>query len=111
MDKKGRMDRITSCRKVVAFCWLFCVKEQRKALKESLPGTFRLTFSVYAKSVLHVMFLLQAFTIKKLFDSNMEQGTDGLYCLRQPLLQWSNHHILIILLWKIYLWNHWIKLT
>ena len=57
-----------------------------------------------------MVFLLQAFMITKLFDSNAEQG-NGIYFLRQPVLQWTNHRILIILLWKIYMWNHSIKLT
>ena len=52
-----------------------------------MTETCRLAFSLYARLVLPVMFLLKAFTITYLFDSNMEQGTDGLYFLIDPVLQ------------------------
>ena len=64
--------------------------------KKSLKGTFKLTFSLYARLVLPVVFLLKAFTVTWLFNSDTEQGTDGLCFLREPVLQWSNHPILII---------------
>ena len=80
---------------------------ERKAWRELLGWLF----SMYGRSVLPVVFLLQAFTITKLFDSNTEQSRNGLCSLRLPVIQWSNHSIFLILLWKIYLWNHWIKVT
>ena len=49
-------------------------------------GTFGLMFPLYARLVLPIVFLLQAFTTVKLFDSNMEQG-NGLCLLRQSVLQ------------------------
>ena len=52
---------------------------------ESLTGTCRLTFLLYARFVLPVMFLLQAFMITYLFDSDTEQSTDGLYFLMEPM--------------------------
>ena len=41
-------------------------------------GNCRLTFSLYAGLMMAMIFLVQAFTIAQLFDSNTEQGTDGL---------------------------------
>ena len=81
------MDKTTSCCKVGAFCRLFFAKELRRSWKGSMTETCRLAFSLYARLVLPVMFLLKAFTITYLFDSNMEQGTDGLYFLIDPVLQ------------------------
>ena len=48
-------------------------------------GSCRFNFLLYARLVLPVMFLLQAFTITKLFDSDTEQGTNGLRFLREPV--------------------------
>ena len=79
--------------KWVYFANLSLSRNKGKPWKESLTGNFRLTFSLYARLVVPVMFLLKAFTITSLFDSNTEQGTDGLCFLMEPVLQWSNHRI------------------
>ena len=52
-----------SCCKVGAFCQLFFAKEQRKVLKGKPDKNLQVNFSLYAKLVLPVMFLLQAFII------------------------------------------------
>ena len=57
------MDKATPCRKVGAFCGLFFAKEQGKALKGKPEGTSRSGFLLYARLMLPLMFLLQAFAI------------------------------------------------
>ena len=57
------MDKATPCRKVDAFCGLFFAKEQGKALKGKPEGTSRSGLLLYARLMLPLMFLLQAFAI------------------------------------------------
>ena len=50
-------------------------RNEGRPWKESLPGTFKLIFSMNTGVVASpVMFLLYAFTIKQLSDYNTEQG-------------------------------------
>ena len=80
------MDRTTSSCNVGTFCRLFSAKERRTVLKGKPDGNLQVYFfSVHEIGAACDVPIASFYS--HMFDSNMEQGTDGLCLLREPMLQ------------------------
>ena len=83
-------------RKVGAFCRLFFAKEQRKALKRKPNRNLQVNFFAVCQIGTACNVPTTSFQDHIMFDSNTEQGTDGLCFFRQPVKQLSHLNYFIM---------------